>query len=358
MFKTEKDIRFALTLDKRFYLDDHWFEESKEKIFTRTWQYFCDAASVSTHGDILAGNLLENFLDVPLLITHDDKQNLNCLSNVCTHRGSVLVNSKCNATQIRCPYHGRKFTLTGECISMPEFEDVPDFPRATDHLPKIPQAEFGNFLFVSLNPRIDFDELVAELRDGFSWLDFRAATFSSEHARDFEVNAHWALYCENYLEGFHIPFVHSSLNAKLDFNSYTTELFRYSSVQIGFAKDEEDAFEIPNDSTYFGKRIAAFYFFLFPNLLLNFYPWGISMNIVIPQTPTRTIIRYRTYISDESKFGKGAGTNLDQVEREDQKVVENVQRGIRSPFYKYGRFSPRREQGVHHFQQLIAEFMN
>ena len=32
----------------------------------------------------------------------------------------------------------------------------------------------------------------------------------------------------------------------------------------------------------YGKRVAAFYFWLFPNLMLNFYPWGLSMNVVNP----------------------------------------------------------------------------
>jgi len=48
---------------------------------------------------------------------------------------------------------------------------------------------------------------------------------------------------------------------------------------------------------------------------------------------------------------------LDKVEREDEFVVENVQRGVNSRFYTSGRFSPTREQGVHQFHSLISKFL-
>ena len=43
---------------------------------------------------------------------------------------------------------------------------------------------------------------------------------------------------------------------------------------------------------------------------------------------------------------------------DDEAVVEAVQRGIRSRLYVRGRYSPTREQGVHHFHRLFAAAMN
>jgi choline monooxygenase len=68
-------------------------------------------------------------------------------------------------------------------------------------------------------------------------------------------------------------------------------------------------------------------------------------------------VRFLTYVSDESKLEQGAGSGLNIVELEDEEVVQNVQKGIRSRFYKYGRYSVKREQGTHHFHSLIAAFM-
>ena len=77
-----------------------------------------------------------------------------------------------------------------------------------------------------------------------------------------------------------------------------------------------------------------------------------------PINPTKTTISYYTFVSDESKVGVGAGGDLETVELEDQAIVESVQKGLRSKLYDSGRYSPSREQGTHHFHQLICEFMN
>ena len=92
-------------------------------------------------------------------------------------------------------------------------------------------------------------------------------------------------------------------------------------------------------------------------MMLNFYPWGLSVNVVKPLKPDLTKVSYFTFVSDESKLNQGAGADLETVEFEDQAVVESVQKGIRSRFYSTGRYSPTREQGTHHFHRLIAEFM-
>ena len=92
--------------------------------------------------------------------------------------------------------------------------------------------------------------------------------------------------------------------------------------------------------------------------MLNFYPWGLSINIVKPISVNETMIEFKTYVWDESKLDIGAGADLDKVEIEDEEIVENVQKGVSSRFYEQGRFSPSMEKGVHHFHTLISKFMN
>jgi choline monooxygenase len=143
----------------------------------------------------------------------------------------------------------------------------------------------------------------------------------------------------------------------LDYSSYRTELFPLSSLQIGVARGDEDCFEIPKSSPDHGQKIAGYYFWLFPNTMFNFYPWGISINIVKPLAVDRTRISYLSYVWDKSKLGKGAGSGLDKVEMEDEAVVESVQRGVRSLLYERGRYSPTQERAVHHFHRLLAKFL-
>lgn len=345
IFDINPDIKFAETLSSRFYTDEKYFEESKEKIFARSWQFIGTTDEIK---NLKPFTILENFLDEPILITKQN-ENLNCLSNVCTHRGKILIESECAANAIRCSYHGRRFDLDGNFLSMPEFEAAENFPTEKDDLPKIPFEIWNDFLFVSLNPFAPFGEFLGEAQEILRTINFENLRFFS--AKHYEIKAHWALYCENYLEGLHIPFVHKSLNDAIEYDSYTTETFNFSSLQTGFAKDVENTFD-------FDKHIAAFYFFIFPNLMLNFYPWGLSVNIIKPQTKDLTKISYLTFVNDESKLTKGAGADLKTVEFEDQAVVESVQKGINSQFYESGRYSPTREQGTHHFHRLIAEFMS
>jgi choline monooxygenase len=166
------------------------------------------------------------------------------------------------------------------------------------------------------------------------------------------------LYCENYLEGFHIPFVHAGLNQVLDFGEYTTEIFKYSNLQLGIGKKDDVCFDLPKHSPDYGKDVAAYYFWVFPNMMFNFYPWGLSLNIVRPTSTGECKVSFITYVSDESKLNTGAGSGLDTVEMEDEEIVEKVQLGIRSRFYQHGRYSVRHEKGTHHFHSLIAQFIN
>jgi len=334
MFDIDPDIRRARTLGSDFYTDPAYFELSKERIFVHSWQFLGHDSEVIS---LLPVSVLPGLLDEPCLLVRDSTE-LRCLSNVCTHRGKILVDKPCEANLIRCGYHGRRFSLDGKFLSMPEFESVEDFPSADDDLKQLAFAVRRGFMFASLDPVVAFDEFIGDAAVRFA--DDNYGELSLTGTRQNEINAHWALYCENYLEGFHIPYVHKGLNEIVDYGTYTTETFRYSSLQTGY----DD-----------GGNIAARYLFIFPNLMFNFYPWGISVNVVRPVTPSKTVVEFLTYVSDESLLNKGAGADLHSVELEDEAVVESVQRGIRSRFYTHGRYSPTREQGTHHFHRLIAE---
>jgi len=333
----DPDIRKAKTLASEFYTDPHFFESSKETIFARSWHLLGHSSSFS---DLTPFELLPNFLSEPLLIAKDN-DNIRCLSNVCTHRGKLLVENPCEANLIRCGYHGRRFSLDGKFLSMPEFEGVENFPCDDDNLKQLPIAEHRGFHFTSIDPIAGFESFLGDGSTSFGKFVFKDLNLAS--TRQYEIDAHWALYCENYLEGFHIPYVHKALNEIVDYGTYTTELFRYSSLQTGYDADG---------------KVAARYLFVFPNLMFNFYPWGISVNVVRPVSPSRTIVEYLNYVGNESMLGQGAGADTHSVELEDEAVVESVQKGIRSRFYSRGRYSPTRETGTHHFHRLIAEFMN
>ena len=356
-FQIHKDISKAETLPSIFYKNQDVFEEVKEKIFLKSWQWLGDNSALKLTNSIQPLTLLDGFLSEPILLTRDGNGKVNCMSNVCTHRGHILALGADKVKRIKCAYHGRSFDLQGNFKSMPEFSNTENFPRDCDNLYKFPLHEWGPFLFAGLNPSFDFNEVIKPMKDRVGFLPLDQFSFDSSMSKDYLVQAHWALYCDNYLEGFHIPFVHEGLNKVLDYGSYKTELYKYSNLQIGFSDDSNEVFDIPKDHIDYGKKVAAYYYWVFPNMMFNFYPWGLSVNIVKPISINRTKVSFLTYIYDENKLHKGAGNDIDKVEREDEFIVENESKGIQSAFYQSGRFSPTREQGVHHFQRLISKFL-
>ena len=356
-FEVHPDIAQARTLDTSFYTGAQHLAAAVDKLFAPSWQYVGHTDMLVDNGSAVPTMLLEKFVDEPLVLVKDQEGRVRCLSNVCTHRGNLLVNEACSVDKLRCRYHGRHFELDGRFRSMPEFKEVRDFPGAADNLREYPLHQWGKLLFTSVSAKPEAPHPFAEMEARMSWLPMDKLEFRPDLSADHAVRANWALYTENYLEGFHIPFVHPSLNAVLDFGDYTTELFPRSSLQLGIAKKDEACFELPPGSPDHGKRVAAYYWWVFPNLMFNFYPWGLSLNVVRPDGVDRCMVSFLTFVLDATKLGSGAGAGLDQVEKEDEEVVEAVQKGIRSRAYTHGRYSVTREQGTHHFHRLIAELM-
>jgi len=353
----DEDITKAATLPSKYYTDPAQFQVQKEKIFVRSWQWMEMDCEPGKEPFAKSWTLLPGCLDEPLLLTRDKQDRLHCLSNVCTHRGNLIIaKGDSSHKQLRCRYHGRRFGLDGKFEFMPQFEETEDFPRSTDDLPSLKLESWGPLTFTGLDPPISFSDWFKPVQERMDWLPLGDFKLDRDSIKHYEVKANWALYCDNYLEGFHIPFVHAALNAVLDYPSYSSETFDYSSLQLGMV-DDQPAFTLPEGHPDEGKKIGAYYFFLFPNLMLNFYPWGLSLNLIQPTNVNATRVTFASFLWKPELRSKGAGGDLDQVELEDEQVVEQVQLGVSSRLYDRGRYSPSQEKCVHHFHRLMLQFM-
>jgi len=112
------------------------------------------------------------------------------------------------------------------------------------------------------------------------FLPWRDLVFDPSRSRDYLVQANWALYCDNYLEGFHIPYVHGGLAQAIDYANYRCEVFPWSTLQLGLVQEGVECFALPAGHPDHGSRVGAYYWWLFPNTMLNLYPWGVSLNVV------------------------------------------------------------------------------
>ncbi|MFT5890397.1 MAG: choline monooxygenase [Dokdonia sp.] len=358
-FYIHPDITQAETLPASFYRSQEVFDAIKERIFEKTWQWIGDATTcIPLTESVYPFVLLDNYLTEPMMVVRNKDSSITCLSNVCTHRGNIVVHHPGKVKNFTCMYHGRRFELDGSFKSMPEFEEAQDFPRPCDSLHTFKLQEWGSHLFVGLDPAFDFSEVIEVMKERVGFLPLNEFKLDTSLNKDYIVNCHWALYCDNYLEGFHIPFVHEDLNNALDYGQYKTEIYDHVNLQIGYTDSGEEVFTLPEGHPDQGKLVAAYYYWIFPNMMFNFYPWGLSINIIKPFSVNKTKVSFITYVYDETKLNAGAGALLDKVEREDEFVVEGVHKGLKSKFYKAGRFSPTREKGVHHFHSLLAKYLN
>jgi choline monooxygenase len=348
----DEDIRKAKTLPAEVY-GPAWFDVLTERVLAPAWHLVGDDDDVAAPGAVAPVEVLPPPRPEPLLLARDAAGEVRCLSNVCTHRGNLVATERGMVSGLRCPYHGRRFALDGRFLSMPRFEGAKDFPTPADDLPRVGLGRLGRLLFASVRPALPFDAWTAPLRSLLGALDLGAWPRDPATSRDYDVAAHWALYVDNYLEGFHIPFVHPGLAAVIEPSGYETRTLPHGVVQSAAARPGEPALEIGGK-----ERVAALYVWLFPTTMLNVYPWGLSVNVVKPLAPDRTRVSFLSYVRDPTLHGIGAGGDLGRVQAEDEAVVESVQRGVRSRLYDRGRYSPTEEVGVHHFHRLLAQALD
>lgn len=336
-----------------FYRSAAVHERVVERAFARAW-HFTDDDELPPAGHARPFVLAPGSLDEPLAWSRSaDGARVHCLSNACTHRGALVVRTSCKSASLRCAYHGRRFGADGKLVSAPEFEGARDFPSAADDLAHARWNALGPLRFAALAPAMEFDAWLGSLRGRLATLPLERAELDRARSRDYEFDAHWALYVDNYLEGLHVPYVHPALSQTIDFATYRTELEPWSSVQIARASDPEDALALAGEP-----GIGGLYYWLFPCTMVNVYPWGLSLNVVQPQGHARTRVLFRSYVWDRAKLERGAGAALDRVEQEDEDVVTSVQRGLRARLYRRGRYAPKHEAGVHHFHRLLAKCLN
>jgi choline monooxygenase len=351
----DPDVARAATPDGAFY-GEPAFALQRARLFPRTWHLATLRGGELPQGHVQPWTLLPGALDEPLLWTRAGDGRLRCLSNVCTHRGNLLCDDGGSRNALRCGYHGRTFDLDGRMKSAPGFEGAADFPRARDDLPAATVGECAGLHFCALQPAVPFAQWSAPAADLLALLPQPLAPAPSR-TRDYEVAANWALYVDNYLEGMHIPYVHRALAQALAVADYEHELAPWSTLQVGVAQPGEPVLELPRGHRLHGRRIAGLYLWLFPCTMLNLYPWGLSANVVEPLAPARARVRYLTWVVRPELQEKGAGGDLDTVEREDQAVVTATQRGVQARLYAGGRYAPRHEAGVHLFHRLLTQLL-
>jgi choline monooxygenase len=342
----------ASTLPSHFYFDAEVLREEQRNVFGRTWQLVGRAEQVAEPGQYFTAVVGEE----PVLVVRGSDRLLRAMSNVCRHRAGPIAAGEGRRPILQCGYHGWTYWLDGRLKNTPEFEGVADFDRASCVLPPYQVGVWNELVFVNLDRDAEsLDEFLGELVTDMPPHDYRG--FRLAHRKVWELDCNWKVYVDNYLEGYHIPIVHPGLFRELDYASYRTETKRMHSIQI--APTRSSAARIRSNPDERGDDQVRF-FWVFPNLMLNVYPDNFSTNLIVPIGPGRTATLFDWYFKDPDAAKEQIDETVtfsDEIQVEDVNICEAVQRGLRSATYDRGRYSPERENGVHHFHCLYSELM-
>jgi choline monooxygenase len=354
-YRFEENLSRASTPPSDWYTDPRALEREKAKIFSRTWQLVGRSEQVRAPGQFFTAQVG----DEPVLVVRGTDERLRAFSNVCRHRAGPVAEGCGARKSFRCGYHGWTYALDGRLVHTPEFDRVEEFEAEKNCLPEFRVETWDALVFVNL------DREAAPLSETLEDLPGRVGSHNPGDMRlaarrDWFVNCNWKVYVDNYLEGYHIPIVHPALNRELDYKEYRTETRRFYSIQHSPIR-KESATRLKVDEQ--AGQNEAQYFWIFPNLMLNVYPDNYSTNLIVPLGAERTLTIFEWYFPDpEVEATKEAVRRTvefsDEIQLEDINICEAVQRGLRSRTYGRGRYSVRRENGVHHFHGLLSEFLD
>jgi len=350
----EPDLAHASTLPARWYTDPAMLDAERAAVFGGTWQAVGHAEWVAAPGAYFGCDIAGE----PVLVARAADGVLRALSNVCRHRGSELCSGRGAGSVIRCPYHGWSYTLDGALHGAPEFEGVADWDRAQVRLPEFRAEVWGPYVFVCQDPQAPaLCEVLGSIPAEVAAIGCPIDRLRFAYRRDYTIECNWKVYVDNYLEGYHLPAAHPGLFRELDYAQYRVETHRYYSSQFAPIRAREAAAGESRRYDFSDSTRQALYYWIFPNYMLNVYPDNLSANIILPLGPDRTLTIFEWFAYGEAGVPQATIDFSDEIQQEDIRICESVQRGLRSRNYDRGRFSVKRENGVHHFHGLLAEFL-
>ena len=346
----------STTIPKHYYLDTEIFEAEKERIFYRWWQCVGHVCELPEPGSFFTTSLV----DEPLIVVRDEDDALRAFYNVCQHRAHVLAADRGHCDRFVCPYHGWTYDLAGHLIGARGTATVAGFEKRAVKLRQVRLETFCGLIFVNL------DDDAAPLRDALGSIDeeilatkpaIAAMEMAAEHVMQHACN--WKISVENFSECYHCPVVHRYLVA----NSYSAEDYRITfdgPIIRHISKGHRDASE-------HGEHLLIWY--VWPNLAIEIVPihHAVSIRHFRPVSLERADYVYRWYTDPglaparRQEVVDYARTHHETTGREDDRLVEQVQRGLRSRGYRTGplvvtpEIGNESENAVAHVQALYLD---
>jgi choline monooxygenase len=368
-------IETATGLPNAAYTDGEFFTFERDYVLGTSWSALAFCADYPDSDGVWP---LE-FMGLPLVITRTKQGELKVFHNVCSHRGRRLVNEqKATNGTIVCPYHCWTYDLEGKLRATPHIggfgiHKVDGFCRERHGLKEISSHSWLGVLFVNLSGNApEFGQYAADLVNRYSGYisdeGMQNIRFAKNHGRiQFDIQCNWKLAMENFMEAYHLPWIHPGLNeySPLDkhHNMFINENFA-GQRSTSFNPEIAGCESFPRFHSWPEEQAGcAEYPAFYPNLMLGFQENHIFVLIVKPEDIDRTHEDVRlAYINEDAATGdrfelaRAANKSTwEKVFSEDVTSVEGMQQGRMSPGYTGGAFSPVQDTPTLHFHQWVAK---
>ena len=341
----------ARTMPGRFYTSADVLADEQERIFRHAWLCVGRAAQWSAPGEYR----LVEIAGESLIVLRDSQGALRAHYNVCRHRGTRLCEAATGrfSETIQCAYHAWTYALDGRCIGAPHMQDVPGFDKRDHPLHGAMVAEWEGFVFVCLDPD------AAPLARAFAPLGDRLTRFNigrlvAVRRIEYDVAANWKLIMQNYSECLHCPTIHPELSRKLPYTSGANDLvegpFLGGYMEITTPNESATmsgrACGLPLGEFGEDDRHRAYYYTVFPTMMLSLHPDYAVAYSVWPRGTTRTHVTCEWLVHPDSPASPAyniadAEEFWDRTNRQDWHICELSQQGISSRVYAPGLYSPR-----------------
>jgi choline monooxygenase len=349
----ERKVALGAPLDASWYLDPAVYDLEMERIFARTWQPVARLGDLSKPGDFVTADIAGE----PIVATCDLNGQLRAYYNVCPHRAGALARGKGNRKSLQCLYHGWTFGLDGKLERAPGMDGTQDFETRHFCLNEVSTATWGPYLFVNLDPNaLPLEAMWGDLFSQTSGINLNE--WRLVESAEYLVDCNWKVYMDNYAEGYHVPMAHPSLNREVNLDEMYVDVYRFHSTQWAPVKSGGNRAKRRYPNPQPGDMIR--YHVVFPNFMIDDYPDNLSVNTIKPVSIDKTLLTFEWFFREElsEEQVEGMVKMADEIQYEDIEICEYVQQNLKSRSYRTGRFSARHENGVHHFQALVHEFVN
>ena len=360
---TRRPVEQALGLPCAAYADDGFFEVERERLFGRAWVAVASSAEVTSPGRVLARRIG----DTSILITRDNQGVLRGFVNSCRHRGTELAAEDCTVSStIRCPYHRWGYALDGTLVAAPRFGEKPrpDFELAELSLLPVRVQAWGSLVFACLDAEtMPLERWLGDLAPRMHGYGLEGWMPCAQ--RSLNVAANWKLISENFQEYYHLDWVHPEL-AKV---SRVRDHYRYQGAGMYCGQtttpvsgdQRGDWLVLPaaaglDESDSVSGRFVA----VFPNVLLSVLP-GHAFVIRLEAVSTGATTEHCTLLVPPSTPVEAHQGALEatwkfwmEINDEDIDICERAQRGIAKGGAPPGPLSPRFEEPLNRFHNMLA----